>query len=151
MIIADNVTTVRADITIGNGWTWHVQPEIFLKNHPKTSADPSLKYFPRHLSYFMIHLINPKLHLLHNLLTVLEDLLLAIKLIPSHLIHILNIPPINFDLLLQLLDPRPHLLHYILVLVLDVRLEQLHLIPEESYLCEEALRVYAGLLADVLK
>lgn len=127
-------------------------PKSTTKIIQKPSADQSPKIpLPTLLSYFTIHLINPKLHLLHNLLTVLEDLLLAIKLIPSHLIHILNIPPINLDLLLQLLDPRPHLLHYILVLVLDVRLEQLHLIAQEFDLCEEALRVYAGLLADVLK
>lgn len=117
----------------------------------QATIHPQKYLFPPLQSYFTIHLINPKLHLLHNLLTVLEDLLLAIKLIPGHLIHILNIPPINFDLLLQLLDPRPHLLHYILVLVLDVRLEQLHLIAQEFDLCEETLRVYAGLLADVLK
>lgn len=120
------------------------------KTIQKTSnTSPSIP--PPILSYFTIHLINPKLHFLYNLLTVLKDLLLFIKLIPSHLIHILNIPPIDFNLLLQLLNPRPHLFHYILVLVLDVRLEELHLIAEEPYLGEEALRIYAGLLADVLR
>lgn len=80
----------------------------------------------------------------------MEDLLLAIQFVPRHLIHILDVPPVNFDLLLQLLDSRPHLLHYILVLVLDMRLQQLHLLPQQLDLCEKTLRVDARLLADIL-
>ena len=99
----------------------------------------------------MMHLINPKLHLLRDLLAFLEDLLLLIEFVPCYFVHILNIPPVDLDLLLQLLDPRTHLLHYVLVLVFNVRLEQLHLLSQQLYLREEALRVYARLLADVLK